>query len=100
MTRDRRRRARIARVERALNRDLAETAGIGPGARAHLRAQARAVDFAEAAGDPRVVSDAADTYLKLRQAYGLAGAQTEPLDPFAAFVAGLSAPSLGDTSQP
>jgi len=35
-------------------------------------------------------------YLDARAAYGLAGGNREPLDPFAAFVAGLSAPALGD----
>jgi len=33
-------------------------------------------------------------YLEARTAYGLAGVQREALDPFAAFVAGMSAPGL------
>ena len=43
---------------------------------------------------------AARVYLEVRQAYGLAGNVREPLDPFAAFVAGMSAPSMGDTEKP
>lgn len=88
--------ARIGRVERALDKDLAGAPEISPGARAHLRAQARAVDVAELDADVWAVSKASATYLELRQAYGLAGANRESVDPFAAFVAGLSAPSMGD----
>jgi hypothetical protein len=85
-------------VERALDRDLAGMDEIGPGGKAHLRSQARAVDLAELEEDPEVMSKASHTYLELRQAYGLAGVQDhhEPTDPFTAFVAGLSAPSLRD----
>jgi hypothetical protein len=87
---------RRGRVERALDRDLGATTSLQAGARAHLRAQARAIDTAEALGDPEMVSKASHAYLELRQAYGLAGATVEAVDPFAAFVAGLSAPSMGD----
>ena len=85
-------------MERALDRDLAGLAEIGPGGRAHLRSQAHAVDLAETGADPEVMSKAAHTYLELRQAYGLAGVHDhhEPTDPFTAFVAGLSVPSLRD----
>lgn len=91
---------RRRRVEIGLDRDLAEPASsaqLGPGARAHLRAGARAVDVAEVDGDPVKASKALLAYLELRQAYGLAGSNREPLDPFAAFVAGLSATSVGDS---
>ena len=54
------------------------------------------MDLAEAAHAVELMSKAAHTYLELRQAYGLAGLTHESADPFAAFVAGLSAPSLGD----
>jgi hypothetical protein len=36
-------------------------------------------------------------YLEVRQAYGLAGNVREALDPFAAFVAGMSAAGVADT---
>jgi hypothetical protein len=90
---------RRRRVEIGLDRDLSAESGstLGPGARAHLRAGARAVDTAELEGDPVKSSKALLAYLELRQAYGLAGSNREPLDPFAAFVAGLAAPGMGDT---
>jgi len=87
-------------VETALDAELRAESAIGVGGRAHLRAQARALDVAERLGDPVIVSRAAVAYLELRQAYGLAGTNREPLDPFAAFVAGLSSPSLGDPENP
>jgi hypothetical protein len=89
------------RVERALDRDLAGS-DLAAGARAHLRAQARAIDVAEAAADVELISKAAHTYLEVRQAYGLAGIQDhhDTTDPFTAFVAGLSIPSLGDPALP
>ena len=59
------------------------------------------MDIAEADRDVEAMSKAAHTYLELRQAYGLAGVTNEPTtDPFSAFVAGLSAPSLGDRPDP
>jgi hypothetical protein len=96
MARDRRK----GRVERALDRDLAGSPDLSAGSRAHLRAQAHAVDVAEAAEDAEGISRAAHTYLELRQAYGLAGVTNEPTDPFTAFVAGLSAPSVGHPTDP
>ena len=57
---------------------------------------ARALDVAEAVADLEAVAKLGRAYLEVRQAYGLAGGTSrEPIDPFAAFVAGLSAPSMG-----
>ena len=88
------------RVERALDRDLAASPELSAGARAHLRAQAHAVDIAEDEMDAELISKAVHTYLEVRQGYGLAGVTHEPTDPFTAFVAGLSAPSLRDPADP
>jgi hypothetical protein len=90
------------RVERALDRDLAGSAEIGPGGRAHLRAQAHAVDLAELQEDVELMSKSSHTYLEVRQSYGLAGIQEHdsPTDPFTAFVAGLSAPGFRDPADP
>jgi hypothetical protein len=87
------------RIERGLDlefRQAGETAP-GVGARAHLRGLARALDVAEATGDLDASAKVGRVYLEVRRAYGLAGETGPALDPFAAFVAGLSAPSLGDT---
>jgi hypothetical protein len=91
---------KIGRIERGLNRELAAVPGegIGAGGRAHLRAMARALDVAEAGADTDASAKVGRVYLEVRRAYGLAGGEVKPLDPFAAFVAGLSAPSLGDTA--
>jgi hypothetical protein len=57
---------------------------------------ARALDVAEATGDLDASAKVGRVYLEVRRAYGLAGGEVAPLDPFAAFVAGLSAPHVGD----
>lgn len=82
------------RVERALATELRD-ATVGPASAAHLRAAAAFVDSAEAAGDIAGGTKAVLAYLQLRQAYGLAGAVSTPLDPFAAFVAGMAVPTTG-----
>lgn len=82
------------RVERALATELRDSA-VSPAAAAHLRAAAAFVDTAETAGAVADGTKAVLAYLQLRQAYGLAGAATTPLDPFAAFVAGMAVPGPG-----
>jgi hypothetical protein len=86
-------------VERALAAELRGTP-LEAGARAHLRFAARACDLAEALEDVDGSAKMARAYLDVRQAYGLAGISREPLDPFAAFVAGLSVPTVGNTPDP
>jgi hypothetical protein len=90
----------IGRIEQGLNLELREPAQerTSTGARAHLRGLARALDVAEATGDLDASAKVGRVYLEVRRAYGLAGGEVTPLDPFAAFVAGLSAPSLGDAA--
>jgi len=86
-------RRRIGRVEAALAGDFRDTE-LPAGARAHLRYLARLCDTAEAAADLDAGAKCGRAYLEARTAYGLAGVQREALDPFAAFVAGMSAPGL------
>jgi hypothetical protein len=87
-------------VERSLNEELRNLSGdtdVPTGARALLRAAAHLVDRADQAGDIEAGAKIIPRYLELRVAYGLAGSVGGPLDPFAAFVAGMSAPTLRDT---
>jgi hypothetical protein len=86
-------RRRIGRVEAALTADFRNT-DIPAGGRAHLRYLARLCDTAEALEDVDAGAKVGRAYLEARTAYGLAGVQREALDPFAAFVAGMSAPGL------
>jgi hypothetical protein len=93
---------RTGRIERALDVELRGSGAgdIGAGARAHLRGLARAMDVAERTEDLDASAKVGRVYLEARRAYGLAGGEGPALDPFAAFVAGLSAPSLGDPTDP
>jgi hypothetical protein len=68
------------RVERALERDLSDRPDIGAGERAALRAQAHAVDIAEAARDAELITVANRGYLELRQAAGLVAGQAKAPD--------------------
>jgi hypothetical protein len=90
---------RSGRTERGLAAELRDTA-LEAGAVAHLRAAARFVDFALEDLDVSNGARAVRAYLEVRQAYGLAGQLREPLDPFAAFVAGLASPAMGNGPDP
>ena len=91
-------RRRPGPTERGLGTDL-RSSSLEAGSAAHLRAAARLVDVALEAGDVDAGAKMVRAYLEVRQAYGLAGANREgPLDPFAAFVAGMSVPVMGDTA--
>lgn len=92
------RRRRPGRVERALVPELRDSA-LPEAAKVHLRAGAAFVDLAEAAGDVIAGTKAILGYLQLRQSYGLAGAVTTPLDPFAAFVAGMATATPSSSSE-
>jgi hypothetical protein len=81
-------------VERALDTEIRSESTIPAGARALLRAAAAFVDVAERSGDVDAGAKSVRAYLELRQACGLTGTMREALDPFAAFVAGMSAPEL------
>jgi hypothetical protein len=81
------------RVESALEKDLVDRPDIGPAARGQLRAQARAVDVAEQAANPELVSKANAVYLSSLTANGLTCGTAPVADSFAALLAELSVPS-------
>jgi hypothetical protein len=85
----------VGRVERSLNEQLRERPDVGPAARAGLRAQARAVDVAEALADPHSVTEATNGYLAWCDANGLTAGPAPPSDAFADFLAELSRPAAG-----
>jgi hypothetical protein len=94
---------RKGRVEVGLDNDLAERHDIRSAERAALRAQAHAVDLAEASLDADLLTTANDGYLRLRQAAGLtSGGAAKPVDAFDAFLAELARPGAGagDTAHP
>jgi hypothetical protein len=90
----------LGRVEAGLEVDLLERADIKRGERAALRVQARAVDRAEALGDPDVVTRANDGYLRLRQAAGLTLGGAKPVDAFDELLADLGRASAGAGNPP
>jgi hypothetical protein len=89
--------ARLARVEGGLERELITRHDIGQAERAALRAQARAVDTAEALGDPDQVSKANAVYLDLRHEAGLSAAGAKPTDDFEKLLAAAMRPTPGDS---
>jgi hypothetical protein len=93
---------RNGRVEAALERSLIERKDIGAAQRAQLRAQARAVDVAEAMADPDLVTTASRAYLEALVAAGLTAGGAKPVDAVDAFLAGLLRAGAGgsDTPQP
>ena len=94
MTKDR------GRVEVALDRDLGDRPDIAPGERAALRSQARAIDVAERAADPHMVSEANHVYLDLRKAAGLTAGGAPVADTFAELLADLAKPTAGVRDSP
>lgn len=89
----RQKKRRPGRVEAGLDRDLTHRADMGPAERAALRAQARAVDRAEANHDSDAVSRANNVYLELRAAAGLTSAGSKPVDVFDELVRQLAEPA-------
>jgi hypothetical protein len=83
-----------------LERELAERREVGPAERTALRAQARAVDVAEAARDTDGVTRANAVYLDLRRAARLTGDGNAPTDTFAELLAELSRPGAGASDVP
>jgi hypothetical protein len=94
------RRARVGRVEHALNDELGDRTDVTVGERAMLRAQARAVDVGEALADPDLVSKATHGYLEVRTAVGLTGRAPAVDDTFGLLLRELSEPRVGDPAQP
>ena len=96
-------RTRPARVESGLDRELAERGrdAVRPAARAALRAQARAVDVAEANRDPDAVSTANRVYLEMRLSEGLGPpiAESEG-DVFERLLADLGRPTTDPSDRP
>jgi hypothetical protein len=83
------------RVEAGLERDLIGRTHIGPAERSSLRAQARAVDVAEAMADPYAVSSASRVYLDLLTAAGLTAGSAPAADTFGELLAELGRPTAG-----
>jgi hypothetical protein len=92
----------LGRAEAGLERELLERRDIGQAMRGQLRAQARAVDVAEARSDPEAVSTANRVYLDSLNAAGLTPQGAKPVDAVDAFLAGLirPTPSAGDPPNP
>ena len=87
---------RRRRVESALDHDLEDHFEIGPAERAALRAQARALDLAEALADPDAMTNANRVYLELRKAAGLTLAGARPSEtPFDELLRELARPGAG-----
>jgi hypothetical protein len=93
---------RLGRTEQALNKELRERDDIDHAERAMLRAQARAVDIATAAGDPYAISQANRVLAILYQSAGLSLAGAPATDTFAELLAEMAKPSgnVGHTTQP
>jgi hypothetical protein len=90
---------RRGRVEDALDRELSDHPEVSIGERAMLRAQARAVDVAEANRDSDAVTTASRGYLDVRRAVGLTGANAAVADPFDALLQELSHPRVGNPAE-
>jgi hypothetical protein len=91
------------RIEQALENELGGLGRdqIGAAERAALRAQARAVDIAEALVDPHLVTEANRGYLELRTAAGLSAAVAlKPTDAFETLLADLARPGAGASDSP
>jgi hypothetical protein len=90
----------LGRVEAGLERDLLQRRDIGQAMRGLLRAQARAVDVAEAQASPEAVSVADRVYLDSLTSAGLTPAGARPVDAVDAFLAGLLRPTPGAGDAP
>jgi hypothetical protein len=87
----------VGRVETGLNADLTVRPDIGKAERAALRAQARAVDRGEQAGEPDVVTRANVAYLQIRQAAGLSAGGTKAVDAWDSLMADVLRATPGDS---
>ena len=86
----------------ALENNLTGRPDIGRAARSALRSQAHALDLAEAALDPELITTVNAGYLSLLKANGLTSDQQDTGDPFERLMAdlGRAAAPAGDTPQP
>jgi hypothetical protein len=87
-------------VEIAVGKDLLDRPDIGHAERAALRAQARAVDQAEAAHDPDLVTRANAEFLDHLQAAGLSAGVAPVADSFGELLAELGRPAPGIRHSP
>ena len=79
----------MGRCEAALEHSLRDRPDIATATRTALRAQAHAVDLAEAQLDVVLITQAMGGYLDLLQANGLTSDQPEPVDAFEKLLADL-----------
>jgi hypothetical protein len=84
----------------ALDADLLERRDILRTERTALRAQAHAVDLAEAALDVDLITRANGEYLRLRIAAGLTLGGAKPVDAFDALIADLAATAADASHTP
>lgn len=84
-------------MESGLEQELIQRKDIKQAERGALRSQAKAIDVAEAAGDPRTVTEANRVYLDLRRAAGLTAGGKPADDTFAALLADLSRATPGSS---
>lgn len=90
---------KVGRVERGLGEDLRGRHNILAAERSAFRAQARAIDVAEANRDPDAVSRANAVYLSLRTAAGLSAAGQRQGDAWDAVLAEAMRPTPGSSDK-
>jgi hypothetical protein len=90
------------RAEQALETTLMDRSDINRATRAALRVQAHALDLAEAAEDPELITTVNAGYLDLLQANGLTSDRPEPVDAFEQLLAdlGRATASPSNTAEP
>ena len=93
-----RRRRYKGRNEAGIDADLRNRDDMSKSERAALRSQARALDIAEDAGDPDVVTRVNHGYLELRTAAGLSSGGAKPLDAFDELLRSISEPTPGNSN--
>ena len=93
-------RRKKGRAEQALEHSLADRPDINPAARTALRAQAHALDLAEAALDPEQITVVNGGYLPLLRANGLTSDQPEPVDAFEKLLADLGRAASSPSNTP
>jgi hypothetical protein len=88
----------LGRSEAALNASLVDRPDITKAARTALRVQAHALDLAEAARDPDLITTVNGGYLDLLRANGLTSDQPEPVDAFEKLLADLGRPAASSSN--
>jgi hypothetical protein len=83
----------LGRSEQALEATLKDRPDITKAARTALRVQAHALDMAERAGDPELITTVNAGYLDLLKANGLTSDGAAPVDEFDQLLAALGRPA-------